>query len=115
MLQVIYISYMLMVIFLSVIPVSAAGGVSYLDKVAHTAAYCVMGVLAYISVETLNKRVILFIFMFLLGIALEFFQLYIPGRDSSVYDAMANTAGLALSFLLCWSFPLFFKGLAARE
>jgi len=109
MLQVIYISYVLLVIFLSVIPISAGGGVQYLDKVEHATAYCVMGVLAYISVESLNKRIILYIFMFLLGIAIEFFQMYIPGRDASVYDAMANTAGLALSFLLCWVFSILFK------
>lgn len=110
MIQVIYISYVFFIMFLSLIPMSIGGGVQYLDKVEHLVAYCVMGVLAYVAVESLNKRIILYIFMFLLGVAIELFQMYIPGRDASVYDAMANTAGLALSFLLCRAFSILIKG-----
>ena len=109
MIQVIYISYVFFVIFLCTIPMSAGGGVHYLDKVEHAVAYCVMGILAYISVDTLNRRIVLYVLMFLLGIAIEFIQMYIPGRDASAYDAMANTAGLALSFLLCRVFSMLFK------
>ena len=106
MLQVIFISYVLVVIFLSLIPASGMGGVEYMDKAAHASAYGFMGILAYISFETLGKRMIIFIFMFLLGISLEFLQLLVPGRSASVYDALANTTGLVLSFLLCWTYSL---------
>ena len=106
MLQVIYISYVLLMILLSLMPVSGVGGREYMDKVAHAAGYGFMGILAYISFQTLGKRVIIFIFMFLLGITLEFLQLLIPGRSASVYDVLANTTGLVLSFLLCWTYSL---------
>ncbi|MEW6143618.1 MAG: VanZ family protein [Thermodesulfobacteriota bacterium] len=93
-------------IFLSLIPGPGIGGGQYLDKIAHAIFYSVMGVLAYIAFETVWKRIIIFIFIFLLGISLEFFQIYVPGRGASVYDVLANTSGLILSFLLCWIYTL---------
>jgi VanZ family protein len=106
MVQVIYISYVLVVILLSLLPRTVAGGGEHLDKIAHAVSYGIMGVLAYIAFHTFRKRITIFIFMFLLGVSLELFQIYVPGRDASVYDAAANTTGLALSFLLCWIYTL---------
>jgi VanZ family protein len=106
MVQVIFISYVLLVIFLSLIPGPGVGGGQYLDKIAHAALYAIMGVLAYIAFETFWRRIVIFIFIFLLGISLEFFQIYVPGRGASVYDVLANTSGLTLSFLLCWIYTL---------
>ncbi|OGE23636.1 MAG: hypothetical protein A3J42_04020 [Candidatus Dadabacteria bacterium RIFCSPHIGHO2_12_FULL_53_21] len=106
MIQVIFLSYVLIVIFLSLIPGSSAGGGEYLDKIAHAVSYGIMGVLAYIAFYTFRKRITIFIFMFFLGVSLELFQMYVPGRVASVYDAAANTAGLVLSFLLCWIYTL---------
>src|SRR3990167_9590362 len=106
MIQVIFLSYVLIVIFLSLIPGSSAGGGEYLDKIAHAVSYCIMGVLAYIAFYTFRKRITIFIFMFFLGVSLELFQMYVPGRVASVYDAAANTAGLALTLLLCWVYTL---------
>jgi VanZ family protein len=106
MVQVIFISYVLLVILLSLFPQPAGTGGGYLDKIIHASLYCVMGVLAYIAFNTLGKRIVMFLFMLLLGISLELFQTYIPGRDASVYDALANTTGLALSFFLCWLYTI---------
>ncbi len=106
MVQVIFISYVLLVIFLSLLPGSAIGGAEYMDKIAHAVSYGIMGVLAYIAFQTLRKRITIFIFMFLMGVSLELFQIFVPGRGASLYDAAANTAGLALSFLLCWIYTL---------
>ena len=106
MIQVIFISYVLLVIFLSVVPQPAGIGGNNLDKIVHAVLYGIMGVLAYTAFNTMGKRIIIFIFMFLLGISLEFFQIYIPGRDASLYDALANATGLALSFFLCWLYTI---------
>lgn len=106
MVQVIFISYVLLVIFISLVPQPAGAGSGNLDKIVHVSMYFLMGVLAYIAFNTLGKRVVMFIFMLFLGISLELFQVYIPGRDISLYDAMANTAGLALSFFLCWLYTV---------
>jgi VanZ family protein len=106
MVQVIFISYVLLVIFLSLIPGPGVGGAQYLDKIAHAALYGVMGCLAYVAFDTFWKRIVIFISIFLLGISLELFQIYVPGRGASVYDVLANTSGLTLSFLLCWLYTL---------
>jgi VanZ family protein len=106
MIQVIFISYVVLVIFLSLVPSTGVGGAEYMDKIAYAVSYAVMGGIAYIAFHTLRKRILIFIFMFLLGVSLEIFQIYVPGRGASVYDVAANTAGLALSFLLCWIYTL---------
>ena len=106
MVQVIFIAYVLLVIFLCLIPQPAGIGIGNLDKIVHVSMYFVMGVLAYIGFNSLGKRIIIFIFMFLLGVSIELLQIYIPGRDASVYDALANAAGLALSFFLCWLYTI---------
>lgn len=106
MVQVIFISYVLLVIFISLVPQPAGAGSGNLDKIVHASLYFVMGVIAYLAFNTLGKRIVIFIFMLLLGVSLELFQMYIPGRDISLYDALSNTAGLALSFFLCWLYTL---------
>lgn len=106
MVQVIFISYLLLVIFISLVPQPAGSGSGNLDKIVHVLLYFVMGVIAYTAFNTFGKRIVIFIFMLLLGVSLELLQAYIPGRDASLYDALANTAGLALSFTLCWIYTL---------
>ena len=106
MVQVIFISYVLLVIFLSLVPLPPGAGGNNMDKIVHASLYGIMGVLAYIAFNTLGKRIIIFIFMFLLGVSLELLQIYIPGRDASLYDALANATGLVLSFLICWLYTI---------
>ena len=100
MLKLIFIAYTLLVITLSLIPTAIGGSVMYADKLAHFIAYGGMGFLAYISVGSVNKRVYLFLLVISLGVVLEFFQLYIPGRSASFLDIMANTLGAISGGLL---------------
>lgn len=106
MVQVIFISYVLLVIFLSLVPQPAGAGSGNLDKIVHVSMYFLMGILAYVAFNTPGKRIVMFISMFLLGVSLELFQIYIPGRDASLYDVLANVSGLALSFFLCWLYTV---------
>ncbi len=107
MLQLVFIAYALLVIFLSLIPAPSAGGGMYTDKIVHFFIYAGMAFLAYVSVQSMRRKLYLFIFILLLGISLEFFQMYIPGRDASVIDIAANTGGVLTSFFLCWFFVKF--------
>ena len=106
MVQVIFISYVLFVIFVCLVPQPAGIGGGNFDKIIHISLYFVMGVIAYIAFNTLGKRIVIFICMFLLGVSIELMQMYIPGRDASLYDALANGTGLVLSFFLCWLYTL---------
>ena len=102
MIQIALIGYILLVIALSLIPTPVASSGMYSDKIAHLLAYGFMGVLAFLSVRGIKRRIYLFIVIFSLGLVLEIFQIYIPGRDMSLFDILANTAGAALGYLLGW-------------
>lgn len=102
MLKLIFIAYTLLVITLSLIPTAIGGSGMYVDKLAHFIAYGGMGFLAYISVGSVNKRVYLFLFVISLGVVLEFFQHYIPGRSASFLDIMANTLGAISGCFVGW-------------
>jgi hypothetical protein len=102
MLKLIFIAYALLVMTFSLIPTAIGGSVMYSDKLAHFIAYGGMGFLAYISVASVNKRVYLFLLVISLGVVLEFFQLYIPGRSASFVDIMANTLGVIVGYFVGW-------------
>jgi glycopeptide antibiotics resistance protein len=102
--QLIFIAYVLLVITLSLIPTAMGGSGLYSDKLAHFLAYGGMGFLAYMSVDSVKKRFYLFLLVISLGVVLEFFQLYIPGRSTSFFDIVANTLGAGLGYFLGWIF-----------
>ena len=102
MLQLIFIAYVLLVIILSLIPTAALGEGLHVDKIAHIIAYGIMGFLAYLSVSSVRKRFYFFFIVISLGVLLELFQLYIPGRSASFFDILANTLGAALGYLCAW-------------
>lgn len=104
MIQLILTGYIILVIFLSLIPSAAIGGAMPSDKLAHFLAYGVMGVLASLSVKSISKKVLLFILIIGLGILLELLQFYIPGRSASLFDIIANTLGAVAGYLAVWLF-----------
>ena len=110
MIQLIFIAYTVFVIFLSLFPLPAAGAVGYTDKIIHFVLYGIMVFIAYVSVSTLKRRLYLFIFAILLGVTLEFFQIYMPGRNASLLDAAANIGGALTSLILCLLYTRFYGG-----
>jgi VanZ family protein len=68
------------------------------DKVAHTAIFLLLAFLshrAFPETAVLWKAAPLFVF----GLLIECVQYYIPFRDFSLLDQMANTVGILLFFL----------------
>lgn len=70
------------------------------DKVVHFLAYAVMGVLFYRAYQTLriidNVKLLILLSIVsatLYGISDEVHQYYVPFRDASIFDAIANTLG----------------------
>lgn len=101
MLQLTFIAYVVFVIAATLVPEADMGVTVYKDKAAHFIAYFAMGVLAWVSVATIKRRLYLLFFSVVLGIVLEFMQEYVPGRSMDAADAAANTAGLVLAYLIC--------------
>ncbi len=77
------------------------------DKVLHTSAYMVLAFLSYISISKSGIKKYIFITAFLFtsiyGITDEFHQSFVPGRDSSIGDLIADFSG-ALIGCICANF-----------
>lgn len=71
-------------------------GVPYIDKVAHICANCVIALLLsqYISI----RKSILITFLVFTGI--EFYQAFLPYRQASLGDMLANTIGVVGAWAL---------------
>ena len=77
------------------------------DKLFHLLEYAGLGILLARALRgTLRVRVPLFAAMMAIGIGSligagdEYFQSFVPGRDSSVYDWMADSLGVMLAQVL---------------
>ena len=79
-------------------------GVTWSDKIYHTGEYFVFGILifrAFLALHNSPRKKFLYFLLFFLGLAYaaldERVQYYIPGRDSSPYDWMADALGYSLA------------------
>ena len=98
-------AYVSLVFVLSAQPhLHVPGDLPYRDKFAHVAEYGGLGWLVYRAVlgswpaVGATRRVLLSILaLSAVGAIDEKFQAGVPGRDSSVYDWMADTAGVSLA------------------
>jgi VanZ family protein len=64
------------------------------DKVAHASVFCVMAVLLRVGMGLPIAAAL--VLPMLVGAADEWHQLYLPGRDGSVDDWLADAVGAAL-------------------
>lgn len=73
------------------------------DKVIHMCAYIPLAYLFYFSLKSsgINKYVFMtaFIFASIYGITDEFHQVFVPARDASIGDFLADTLGAFLGSL----------------
>lgn len=65
------------------------------DKVEHGLAYAVLGLLPVLH-ERLRMAALSLVLVAVLGVLLEFGQLYSPGRSYDTHDMMADFAGVAV-------------------
>ena len=90
----ILLSYVLLVILVSLVPTSGEPSTWPVDKVGHFLAYAGMAVLALFSFAALPARLVALVAAAGLGALLEWGQSSIPGRDMSWIDELANVFGL---------------------
>ena len=69
------------------------------DKVEHFCAYTVLGLLPTVH-EKWRRLWLLLVLMVALGIALEYGQLYSPGRAFEIADMVADASGVLVGFLI---------------
>jgi len=82
------------------------GTFEYRDKVAHIIEYGILGFLVWRAArdtwptqKPVNRALIVWLAIMALGACDEKFQAFIPGRESSVYDWIADSTGGLLAQL----------------
>ena len=94
--------YAMLIIFVSTIPnvKPPSLGVSFTDKIYHCSEYLVLALLifrAFPGVHQSKKRTVLYVLLFCFGLAYaaldETVQYFVPTRDSSIFDWMADATG----------------------
>lgn len=88
------------ILFLSLKPTSVdLLDIDGFDKVQHTAAYFILGLVTSLLVSGRKYLIALCAFWLMSG-GIELIQGIQPGRQASFYDWIANFTGLALAFIL---------------
>ena len=96
----IFALYVLLVILVSLFPSTGISPVRHIDKIGHFLAYMGMAILALLTFDSGIARISALLFAVALGAALEWGQSFVPGRDMSLLDGIANTLGVLSGTLL---------------
>jgi VanZ family protein len=80
---------------LYLLPEGGPPGDWQIDKLAHLAAFAAIGLAIWPATRSTGAFVGILLTSCVMAIGLEFVQAYVPGRDSSLPDVLANIAGLA--------------------
>jgi VanZ family protein len=99
-LRLVFILYVAGVIALSLRPGGDISTPGQTDKIAHFLAYAGMSFLALLAFRTNSTRAAALIFVVILGLFLEWVQLFVDGRSASLLDAAVNILGIAAGALL---------------
>jgi len=70
------------------------------DKLAHFAAYTWLAMLPFFGFAGRRTALTGALLMALLGIGLECAQCYVPGREFSFFDILANSAGVTIGIVV---------------
>ena len=95
----IFIAYAIAAAFFSLQPGSGVSLDPY-DKVVHFLFYGVFAGLAYRMNLSFRRFIYVCVGIIVYGGALEYAQSYVPGRDMSTADLLANTMGVLLVVVL---------------
>jgi len=97
--KAIFAAYTLLITFLSLQTTTSLPIQSW-DKLSHFLTYGVFAILAYGSVKTGRAYMILCALIIAYGGLMEIAQSFVPGREMSVYDFIANTLGVFIGIFV---------------
>ena len=98
--QLAFVSIAGLIIYLSLIPHLPLPDVSYSDKVGHLLGYFALQLSGGIGFKRATGIWFVLAFNICLGLGLETAQLYVPNREASMADMIANLAGIALALAI---------------
>ena len=70
------------------------------DKINHFIAYTVFSLNAGMLLDNFRKHLLILPLLVLYGLLMEYCQGFVPGRAPSWLDALANTTGVLIGFVL---------------
>jgi VanZ family protein len=79
-------------------PIQLVSGVS--DKLLHFLAYVVLGLLPVLWAGRWRQSIVMVLAMVALGLALEYGQIFVPGRGFELADLVTDDAGLLCGVLV---------------
>jgi VanZ family protein len=101
---VLFIILIIAISLLSLLPPKSGLELGKSDKLNHFLAYAILSLnFGFISTK-IRPYFIGIPFLIAYGLLIEFFQGFVPGRDPSFYDALANSAGVFLGFFIFYLF-----------
>jgi VanZ family protein len=97
---VLFIILIIAITVLSLLPPKSGLELGKSDKINHFLAYAILSLnFGFISTK-IRSYFIGIPFLIAYGLLMEFFQGFVPGRDPSFYDALANSAGVFSGFFI---------------
>jgi VanZ family protein len=106
---VLFIILILAITILSLLPPKSNLELGKSDKIYHFLAYTILSLdFGFIS-SKIRSYFIGIPFLIAYGLVIEFFQGFVPGRDPSFYDALANSMGVFSGFFIFRLFSKFKK------
>ena len=106
---VLFIIFMIVITILSLLPPKSNLELGKSDKIYHFLAYAILSLnFGFIS-SKIRSYFIGIPFLIAYGLVIEFFQGFVPGRDPSFYDALANSMGVFSGFFIFRLFSKFKK------
>ena len=97
---VLFIILIIAITLLSLLPPKSGIELGKSDKLNHFLAYAILSLnFGFISTK-IRSYFIGIPFLITYGLLIEFFQGFVPGRDPSFYDALANSVGVFSGFFI---------------
>ena len=97
---VLFIILIIAITLLSLLPPKSDFELGKSDKLNHFLAYAILSLnFGFISTK-IRSYFIGIPFLIAYGLLIEFFQGFVPGRDPSFYDALANFVGVFSGFFI---------------
>ena len=104
--KVVFLSFITVIVgitVLSLMPPISKINLSEKDKIGHFVAYTVLTINGLMIRKYQSKKMWLLFAFILYGGLMEFLQGFVPGREVSALDLVANTSGILVGLLLIQS------------
>lgn len=94
---------------LCLLPAKALPEVPLWDKLEHFLAYALLAAAGGLAYPNRHTRLWIVLFLLVLGVGIEFSQGFVPRRDSSALDMLANAIGVLIGIFVTAPFSVIMR------